>query len=66
MDLASQIYVRKSCRKYSDDEIDFNPIIEFMSKVKALNSDIDYYYKILTKNELSIRTGWKAPYYLAL
>lgn len=37
-----------------------------MSKVKALNSDIDYYYKILTKNELSIRTGWKAPYYLAL
>lgn len=66
MDLASQIYVRKSCRNYLDDEIDFNPINEFISKAKVLNSNIDYYYKILTKNELSIRTRWKAPYYLVL
>ena len=66
MDLESQIYVRKSCRKYLDDEIDMRPIKEFIPKAKVLNSDIDYSYKILTKDELSIRTRWKAPYYLAL
>ena len=66
MDLASQIYVRKSCRNYLDDEIDMTPIKEFISKAKVLNSDIDYSYKILTKDELSIKTRWKAPYYLAL
>ena len=66
MDLASQIYVRKSCRKYLDDEIDMKPIKEFISKVKVLNPDIEYSYKILTRDEVSIRTGWKAPYYLAL
>ena len=66
MDLESQIYVRKSCRKYLDDEIDMTPIKEFIPKAKVLNSDIDYSYKILTKDELSIRTRWKAPYYLAL
>lgn len=66
MDLESQIYVRKSCRKYLDDEIDMTPIKGFIPKAKVLNSDIDYSYKILTKDELSIRTRWKAPYYLAL
>ena len=49
-----------------DDEIDMTPIKEFIPKAKVLNSDIDYSYKILTKDELSIRTRWKAPYYLAL
>ena len=66
MDLASQIYVRKSCRNYLDDEMDMTPIKEFISKAKVLNSDIDYSYRILTKDELSIKTRWKAPYYLAL
>ncbi|MBR0370552.1 MAG: hypothetical protein IJH63_07520 [Methanobrevibacter sp.] len=66
MDLASQIYVRKSCRNYLDDEMDMTPIKEFISKAKVLNSDIDYSYKILTKDELSIKTRWKSPYYLAL
>ena len=42
MDLASQIYVRKSCRNYLDDEINFNPINEFISKAKVLNSNIDH------------------------
>ena len=42
MDLESQIYVRKSCRKYLDDEIDMTPIKEFIPKAKVLNSDIDY------------------------
>ncbi|WP_407378942.1 nitroreductase family protein [Methanobrevibacter sp.] len=66
MDLASQIYVRKSCRKYLDDEIDMNQINEFLSNVKSLIPEISYYYEILTKDEVNIRTRWKAPYYLAI
>ena len=66
MDLASQIYLRKSCRKYLDDEIDMNPIKEFLSDVKALIPEISYYYEILTKDEVNIRTRWEAPYYLAI
>ena len=66
MDLSDQIYKRKSCRKYSDDEIDMSAIKEFMDNVKPLDSKINYSYEILTKDELNIRTRWKAPYYLAL
>ncbi|MBR0271298.1 MAG: hypothetical protein IJQ68_04805 [Methanobrevibacter sp.] len=66
MDLASQIYVRKSCRKYLDDEIDMKPIKEFLSNVKPLNPEIKYYYEILTKDEVNLKTRWKAPYYLAI
>ena len=66
MDLASQIYVRKSCRNYLDDEIDMAPIQEFISNVKQLDSSIGYHYKIFKKDEVNIRTRWKAPYYLAL
>ena len=66
MDLSDQIYKRKSCRKYSDDEIDMSAIREFMDNVKPLDSKINYSYEILTKDELNIRTRWKAPYYLAL
>ena len=66
MDLASQIYKRKSCRKYLDNEIDMTPIHEFMSNVKPLIPEINYSYKILTKDEVSIKTMWSAPYYLAI
>ena len=66
MDLSDQIYKRKSCRKYSDDEIDMSAIKEFMDNVKPLDSKINYSYEILTKDKLNIRTRWNAPYYLAL
>ena len=63
MDLSDQIYKRKSCRKYSDDEIDMSTIKEFMDNVKPLDSKINYSYEILTKDKLNIRTRWNAPYY---
>ena len=66
MDLEKQIYSRKSCRKYLDDEIDMTPIHKFISNVKPLNPDINYYYEILTKDEVNIKNRWSAPYYLAL
>ena len=66
MDLKNQIYLRKSCRNYLDDEIDFEIIHNFISDVKALDDSIDYYYEILTKDEVKFRTRWSAPYYLAL
>jgi len=66
MDLSEQIYVRKSCRKYLDDEIDMSAIREFMDNVKPLTPEINYSYEILTKDKLNIRTRWKAPYYLTL
>ncbi|WP_405303641.1 nitroreductase family protein [Methanobrevibacter sp.] len=66
MNLANQIYVRKSCRKYVDDTIDMNPIHEFISNVKSLNDDISYRYEILTKDKVNLKTRWSAPYYLAL
>ena len=66
MDLKNQIYLRKSCRNYLDDEIDFEIIHNFISDVKALDDSIDYYYEILTKDEVKLRTRWSAPYYLAL
>lgn len=66
MDLASQIYLRKSCRSYDDEEIDMAPIQEFMKSVKPLDSTIKYNYEIFTKDEISLKTRWSAPYYLAL
>ena len=66
MDLAGQIYVRKSCRNYFDDEIDMVPIQEFISSVKPLDDSIKYHYKIFKKDEVNIKTRWSAPYYLAL
>ena len=66
MDLASQIYIRKSCRNYSDDEIDMAPIHEFISNAMPLDDSICYRYKIFTREEVNIRTRWSAPYYLAL
>lgn len=66
MRLEEQIYVRKSCRKYFDDEIDMSIIHDFMSGVKPLVESIAYSYKILPASEVNIRTRWNAPYYLAL
>ena len=66
MDLASQIYKRKSARKYLDDKIDMGAIKEFLDNVKVLTPEIIYSYKILTKDEVSLKTRWSAPYYLAL
>lgn len=66
MNLEEQIYLRKSCRKYDDGEIDMNLIHEFMSDVKSLNEDINYHYDILTPDKVNIRNRWSAPYYLAL
>ncbi|WP_296856876.1 nitroreductase family protein [uncultured Methanobrevibacter sp.] len=66
MDLEKQIYVRKSCRNYMDEEFDLKIIDEFMVNVKTLNDNIKYYYKILKRDEVNLRTRWSAPYYLAL
>lgn len=64
--LENQIYTRKSCRNYLDDEIDMGIIHEFMANVKPLVEGIDYSYEILKDTEVKIRAGWSAPYYLAL
>ena len=48
------------------DEIDMDSIHNFVSHVKPLNDDINYYYEILTRDEVNLRTRWSAPYYLAL
>jgi hypothetical protein len=66
MSLEEQIYTRKSCRKYFDDEIDMNLIHNFMSSVKPLNDDIEYSYEILPGSDVNVRTRWSAPYYLAI
>ena len=66
MNLESQIYVRKSCRNYIDEEIGMDSIIDFISTVKPLNNDVNYYYEILNADEVKLRTRWSAPYYLAL
>ena len=66
MNLKEQIFVRKSCRKYLDEEIEMDMIHDFISKAKPLNDEIHYYYEILTPDKLNIRTRWSAPYYLAL
>lgn len=66
MDLASQIYVRKSCRKYLDEEIDYSLIDEIIANVKPLDEGFEYRYEIFKKDEVNVRTRWSAPYYLAL
>ena len=66
MSLENQIYTRKSCRNYFDDEIDMDKIHEFMGNVKPLVECIEYSYEILKASEVKIRAGWSAPYYIAL
>ena len=45
MNLGEQIYLRKSCRKYSDDEIDMDLIHEFLSAAKQLNDELIIHMK---------------------
>lgn len=66
MNLEEQIYIRKSCRKYEDEEIDMNQIHEFMSQVKPLKDGTDYHYEILTLDDVNNLARFSAPYYLAL
>ena len=66
MNLYKQIFVRKSCRKYLDDEIDLKLIDDFMKSVKHLNDDINYHYEILTLGDVNNRARFSAPYYLAI
>lgn len=49
-----------------NDEIDMSAIEEFLDNVKVLMPEINYSYKILTKDKVSIKNMWKAPYYLAI
>lgn len=66
LSLENQIFIRKSCRNYLDDEIDMDLIEDAISKARPLNDGINYYYEILTDDEVNLRTRWRAPYYLAL
>ena len=66
MSLEEQIYQRKSCRKYLEDEIDMDLIHEAVSKVKPLNEGVEYHYEILTPDKINNRARFSAPYYLAL
>lgn len=66
MSLEEQIYHRKSCRKYLEDEIDMDLIHGAMSKVKPLNEGVEYHYEILTLDKVNNRARFSAPYYLAL
>lgn len=66
MNLKEQIYLRKSARKYMNDEIDENLIHDFILNAKPLKQGLNYRYEILTPDEVNIRTRWPAPYYLAL
>ena len=66
MNLKEQIYVRKSCRNYSDVPVDEEVIHDFISGVNALDDSLEYDYEILKASEVNIRTRWQAPYYLAI
>lgn len=69
MDLENLIYERKSCREYSDEEIteeEFAKIEDFIKNAKRLDSSIEFVYDILTRDRVTVRTRWSAPYYLIL
>lgn len=66
MNLEEQIYQRKSCRKYLENEIDMDLIHGAMLNVKPLNDGVSYYYEILTIDEINNRARFSAPYYLAI
>ncbi len=66
MNLEKQIYSRKSCRDYSDDEIDLNLIHDFMNSVERLSESVNYHYEILTLDDMNNRLRFSAPYYLAI
>lgn len=66
MNLEKQIYIRKSCRNYSDEEIDMDLIHDFMRSVKLLNEGISYRYDILVIGDVNNLARFSAPYYLAI
>ena len=69
MDLADLIYVRKSCRKYSDEKLsddELNKLKDYILNCRTLDDTIDFDFEILTVDEVKLRTRWSAPYYLAL
>ena len=66
MNLEKQIYIRKSCRNYSDEEIDMDLIHDFMRSVKLLNEGISYRYDILEIGDVNNLARFSAPYYLAI
>ena len=66
MNLEKQIYIRKSCRNYSDEEIDMDLIHEFMRSIKLLNEGISYRYDIVEVDEVNNLARFSAPYYLAI
>ena len=66
MNLEKQIYIRKSCRKYSAEEMDMKSIHDFMRSVKLLNEGIGYSYEILSIDDVNNLARFSAPYYLAI
>ena len=66
MNLEKQIYIRKSCRNYLDEEIDMDLIHDFMRSVKLLNEGISYRYDIVEVDEVNNLARFSAPYYLAI
>lgn len=66
MNLEKQIYIRKSCRNYSDEEMDMDFIHEFMKSVKPLNEGIAYRYEILSIDSINNLARFSAPYYIAI
>lgn len=67
--LAELIYERKSCRSYFDDEIEtetLDDIRNFIDNAKPLNRGINFRYEILKRDEVTLRTPWHAPYYIAI
>ena len=66
MNLEKQIYIRKSCRNYSDEEIGMDLIHDFMRSVKLLNEGISYRYDILEIGDVNNLARFSAPYYLAI
>lgn len=66
MSLEKQIYIRKSCRNYSDEEIDLSIIDDFMNSVRPLDEDINYHYEILTIDDVNNPLRFSAPHYLAI
>ncbi|MDO5823035.1 nitroreductase family protein [Methanobrevibacter sp.] len=66
MNLEEQIYIRKSCRNYSDGAVDMDLIHKFMESAKSLNNEINCYWEILTRDKVAVRNSWSAPYYLAI
>lgn len=69
MGLEDLIYERKSCRKYQDYEIsekEFEDIKDFIKNARTLDESIEFSYEILKNDDVSVKAGWSAPYYIAI